>query len=647
MALALLAFAAGSLRAQPAATGPLILGWEVTNARPVAAPAARRTNVVSAAAVAPGTASDPAVDPLVALMIAQPAIDTTSPVTATAEFDPPVVGVGQVAVYRVMMNALQESVDWPAVPALPPGLEFQAGGRGTLLRGTGTSLVPDTTFLYHARAATGGVYRVPGFMVKAYGRSVSVPAATLQVVAGLPPNATSAQRLLLETPGREFYVGQSIPVRVLTPPGPDGSVRVASQIQVRGDDFVVDRSLMMQRVENVLLNGHPQPVYVYETVATPIRNGSLVLAAQGFVSTPRVLPPTATNPAAMTLSYPLVDSEPVQLTVRPLPREGVPPGFNGAIGAFQVEPPRLSTNRVRAGDPVQLSVTVRGVGNLERFIPPPPAADTNWQVFPAVPDETVPTLVRMRGFTTFTNTLIPLVSGAQTTPPIPFAAFDPRAGRYVDLTIPGVEITVEPAPPGAATNHPALVRLARDKRRMASAAPLKLSGLAATSGRMVDGLVPLQQRDWFPLFQLGPLALLAAVWGWARRRRFLEDHPGIVVRQRARRALRRHRRGLRQAAARRNADAFLAHALGGLREGCAPHAPADPLALACADILAGLPRHPAGDGVVETNGRESLVRDLFTAADAWRYAQREPDRAALLALHPPLDRLLEELHRRL
>ncbi len=577
-------------------------------------------------------------------MTSQPSIDTDSPVVASSEFDPPVVGIGQRAIYRVTLNALIESVEWPEGITTPAGLEFRAGGRGTQFASTGTNIVPQTAILYHTSAPTNGVFTVPAFTLKAYGHQVRVPAATLTVAPAGVPTPLPAPRLLASTPGSEFYVGQSIPVRVVSPPGPDGRMQVVSQPQVRGDGLAVDRTVTLQRVESTTVRGQAMPALIFDLIATPLQPGRIRLAAQGFAIGPQ---PTVVRQGNTVMSFPqyfLIDSEPIQLTIHPLPAEGELPGFNGAIGKFQLNPPVLSTNRVRAGNPVQLTVTVRGDGNLERFVPPRPSETPYWQSFPAAPEATPAVVIRQRGSTTFTTTLIPLEAGNLTTPPFPFSYFDPVATRYVDLTVPSVAITVDPAPAGlarASTNSIATLRMARTQRRQAADAHLTLSGLSSVSGRGVASLVPMQRQPWFPALQALPLVMFCALWGWDRRRRFLEQHREIVVRRKARRALRRHFRGLKRAADRGDADAFVHHAIGGLREACAPRASAEPSALVCADVLSCL---TAADREAQA---DQVVHRLFAAIDGGRYGQREPDRAALLALQAQLERLLINLDNRL
>ncbi len=161
--------------------------------------------------------------------------------------------------------------------------------------------------------------------------------------------------------------------------------------------------------------------------------------------------------------YTLLESDPVELNVRPLPTEGQLPGFTGAIGSFALGPPKLATNFLRVGDPVKLTVTVtnRGDGPLARLVPPPPPKVRDWQVFAANdyapaqlawqprramlgPNGLLAQPGSPQGFVTFTYTLIPLTDGVRATPPIPFSYFDPTTGSYADLTIPPVPVTVKP-----------------------------------------------------------------------------------------------------------------------------------------------------------------------------------------------------------
>src|SRR6266403_2352735 len=62
---------------------------------------------------AAGAEPPPGQDPLMQLMMSQPPVDLTSPVTPTAVFDPPVVRPGEKTIYRVTFNALEPAIEWP------------------------------------------------------------------------------------------------------------------------------------------------------------------------------------------------------------------------------------------------------------------------------------------------------------------------------------------------------------------------------------------------------------------------------------------------------------------------------------------------------------------------------------------------------
>src|SRR5207248_4290454 len=173
--------------------------------------------------------------------------------------------------------------------------------------------------------------------------------------------------------------------------------------------------------------------------------------------------------------------------------------------------------------------------NLARVVAPPPPRVRDWQTFTAALENIPPQVVQARGFTVFNYTLIPLTEETHATPAIPFSCFDPATGHYADLTIPAVPVTVKSGPVPADLS---VLRQAEATVTETEKEPV-LRDLAATPGWRAGSLVPLQQQAWFPLLQLLPAGAFLGLWGWDRRRRYLEQHPDVVLRRRARRALRR------------------------------------------------------------------------------------------------------------
>lgn len=582
----------------------------------------------------------PAQDPLMSLMLSQPKIDIESPVKPISTFDPPVVKPGEQAILRITFNALEESIEMPASLPVPAGVQVEPGGHGQMLSMAGATFQPRTSFNYRLSSKSPGQIIIPSFTATVYGQPVTVPAAQLEISTAPPPSLAPAQILVLEVPQTNLFVGQAVPVSILFP----GVVGIAMQgqapVQLTGQGFVADLSTFRPRFEPRphAFGKSSNPVFIYEGILTPIAAGKISFFAQSFVATrpssPGVVGIPAVNPNLPI--YTLLDSDPLNLEVRALPRSGRLPGFNGAVGVYSVSTPELGTNLVRVGDPLRLSVKVRGEGNLLRLVPPPPPRARNWQVLAGPADTSAPQIIQAQGFTTFNYILIPLSDKARYTPAIPFSCFDPQQELYRDLTIPSVAIMVKPGLVSADL-------LAIQAANAANVEPEKeptLSDLATSPG-MAASLSPIQRQLWFPLLQLLPAAALAGLWGWDRRRRYFEKHPDELLRRRARRALRRERRALQSAARAGDAPRFATTVASALRIACAPHYPAEPRALVGSDVLALLPES-------ERSGRAgTVVRHFFTVLDADRFGVAPQQAGELLELEPDLERILEQLEDRL
>ena len=612
------------------------------------------------------TSAQPPRDPFMSLMMSQPKIEIPAVTRATAAFDPPVVRPGEQSLLRVVFNALEESIEWPTNFAVPRQLEMRPGAHAQLLQMTPTSMEPLTAFNCRVRASSLGSFTVPEFVVKVDGKPVRVPSARIEVISTLPAAVLRAERLTLELPATNLYVGQPITARIVLPGSPAGLVQGLGQPQLSGQGILADLGGVRQRFEMVPRGGAMAATFIYETTLTPVVTGKVTVFAQGFTMSSRPSGPVgvtgpATAPSGL-FQYTLLESEPVELDVRPLPRAGQLPGFTGAIGSFNVGPPKLATNVLRVGDPLKLLVTItnRGEGPLARLVAPPPPQAQDWQVFaasdfaPTQPVTAPQPIVRfgpdgkpvmtsaaqpggLQGVVTFKYTLIPLTEAARATPSIPFSCFDPKAGAYVDLTIPSVPVTVKTgAVPGDLTSL-----LQAGSAGEVPEKELVLSDLAVSRGRTASSLVPPQQQPWFPLVQLAPAVAFFGLWSWDRRRRHLEAHPDIILRRRARRDLNRQRRILERAVRAEDAPRFATAAVNAMRVACAPHYPAEPRALVGGDVLPLLPE-------TERSGRGGeAVRRFFAVTDAARFGTAAPAITDLFALKPDLERVLQELEQKL
>jgi len=598
----------------------------------------------------------PQPDPLMSLMMAQPKVNLDAPVIAVPTLDPSIVRPGEESIYRVTFNAMQDSIAWPT-NIVAPGLRVRQTASGQLLQMTPSQMEPRTTFNQRLRADKPGTYTIPEFTVQVYGKPVKVPSITLEVSKDAPAAAATSQMLFLEFPETNVWVGQSVRARVILPAGPGGAVQGITQVQLTGRGFMVDPSAVRQSVQVIPRpgGGAPAPSFIYETALTPIRSGQIRMFAQGFAAGNRFGGGVViTGPAVIQGGMPqmnLLESDPGTITVKPLPLQDELPGFTGAIGRFQTDRPILSGERLKVGEPVRISMIVRGRDSQTRLVAPPPPLSRDWQIFPVTPgvpsnagpnqafivNANQPVLL---GAAKFEYTLVPLNDETEATPVIPFCAFNPETGTYYDLSIPAMPVKIAPA--AVPVNAAALVQAGETKPK--SAKEPVLGALASAPGSAAGSLMPVQQRAWFPVVQLTPGLVFLALWYWDRRRRFLDSHPEVVRRRRALRMLKRERRALRKAARENNASEFAGAALRAMRAAAAPHYPAEPRALVGADILPLLPKTSENESTGE------VVRTIFATCDATQFSERNGNGASLedlLQLQTGIEKVLTELESKL
>lgn len=556
------------------------------------------------------------------IMRPQPAVDSSQleAVSAKVEFDPPTVSLGQKSFYRVTINATENSIHWPNEICLPPELLPGLTARGQLTQPDGVPFHPLTEFIYSVTPTAAGRHTVSNYLVSVGGSSVEIPSADLEVVAATT-NLPSPRILALELSATNVFLGQPFRVQVLLPAGAGNQIEALRDIQLSGGGLMIDKTALSQSIDVANINGQLKQSFICELKVTPIAMGPQEFFAQGFTagrefSGPITMHGQLTIPGGPA-KYVLLVSEPVKINVRPLPIDSEPPGFTGTMGTFFSDPPQLSTNRLHLGEPIHLKIMFHGKGDLTRFVAPAPPRSHDWQIIADYPPNT--------GFT-----LIPQTDETQSTPAIPFSGFDPIAGKYYDLSIPPLPVTV--IGEGLPTELPTF----DDDGK--STVPVKLSNLAPLPGKTATSLKPLQLQGWFVCLQLVPIIGFIALWRWDNRRRFLEAHPEIVRRRQALRALRRERLKLQKALDAGDADAFVRHAADALCIAVAPHYPANPQALVCADVLAQL------DGKEQNGHHGETVRKIFAAADT-RFGismQTQPDLPALQADVETLLRMLEE-----
>lgn len=138
-----------------------------------------------------------------------------------------------------------------------------------------------------------------------------------------------------------------------------------------------------------------------------------------------------------------LESEALEITVQPLPTEGKPNNFTGAVGQFGLESAIDRTN-LKTNEAVNLSLTVTGSGNLELIDLPRPVFPPDFEVYDPKSStnlKTGPNGVSGSKKTEFL--FIPRVPGDFTIDPVTFTYFDPVKKAYQTLQSKAFTIHVE------------------------------------------------------------------------------------------------------------------------------------------------------------------------------------------------------------
>ncbi|WP_428074165.1 BatD family protein [Candidatus Avelusimicrobium luingense] len=140
-------------------------------------------------------------------------------------------------------------------------------------------------------------------------------------------------------------------------------------------------------------------------------------------------------------------SSPITLRVRPLPAEGRPNSFYGAVGNNFMIHAKAEPTHVRAGEAINVSVMVKGPGNLKatqnlEF----PALD-GFKIYPAAATSGTANGSdgQIQGYKIFKAVFVPVTSGIYTLPRFKWSYFDPTAKAYRTLQTSPIQITVDPA----------------------------------------------------------------------------------------------------------------------------------------------------------------------------------------------------------
>ena len=255
-------------------------------------------------------------------------------------------------------------------------------------------------------------------------------------------------------PKKTVYVGEVVPIELRFYFDASYPVRLPDRPSFSGDGFTVMHfSKPIEKQQEV--DGRIYNVVIFQTALSAAKAGTLEIPPASMDSQIQ-LPGRA--PSGMDdffggflgnmmssgdVRQTTVSTQSVKLDVKPLPKEGRPEDFSGAIGQFSLEA-SATPKQAAAGDPISLNVTVSGRGNFDAMGSPVLLEADGWRTYPpgekfeASPSDPI----GFNGEKRFEYMLVAREDRSKT-PLAQLSFFDPSLEKYVTIKSAAIEVAAK------------------------------------------------------------------------------------------------------------------------------------------------------------------------------------------------------------
>lgn len=373
------------------------------------------------------------------LLLALSPVDSAwTAVTGVRVETPKRVLVGDPFIVQITVSTDGDPPPAPRIPTLPgitltPDPSRQSEGAVQI----GNQITLQKTYIYSAQVAREGTFEITG--IEAGGQA----APPVTVLAVSPQRAAAASRandplILAEATidKLEVWQGEQVTLDYFV------LIKGAPRIEAAGianldvlTPFQPKEQPVNRQSREAEIEGRPYtrihgwrfslfPIEPGDKLIPPLRlKGQVPVRQQSFFGTSVSLEEVNDGP---------VLSDPIEFRVKPLPTEGRPADFSGAVGSAYTLVADLQKRDVSVGEPFTLSIRIRGSGNIAAIAEP----KLNFPEFIEVYDteRTADTSFdqgKMIGEVRYNYVLIARKDGNVVLDPITFTYFSTGDGRYV------------------------------------------------------------------------------------------------------------------------------------------------------------------------------------------------------------------------
>ena len=450
---------------------------------------------------------------------------------AVANLDRTTVAVGEGVGFSIACENFQP-LRLPSLPTIP-GLRISNSGSGRSFQLGGGQQISTLTYNFLIMANKTGTYTIPGVSIQSNSGLFKTQPLKLRVVkADSPDNKSqlSDYAFIRLIPSKDkAYVGEPIPIEI--------------QLFLQNGRF----NMPELTAEGFNLTEYPEPqssraqkgnaiyqVRTFQTVAIPVKAGNLKI---GPVKMDVVLKIRQNQRRRSPFNDPFeglltryqdvpakIEAKAQNITVRPLPTEGQPDNFNGAVGEFSMSA-KASALEVTVGDPVTINIELSGIGTIESLNFPKPEWPDFKSYEPTILSKKTDPL-GLSGLKTFEQVIIPENETIKEIPSLKIPYFDPKSESYKVLSQGPFALKVNPSSKPDSIQNTSIAKtdssdLENEKPQLADILWIKYE--AGTLGNAT----PFVLRPAFWLLQSIPLLFLIGTLILRHKRNLFANNPKL------------------------------------------------------------------------------------------------------------------------
>jgi len=423
------------------------------------------------------------------------AVVSAAALSVDASIEPSQISLGDSARLTIFTSGKGTlSVPLPVVP----GLEFRVVGTSHRYQLINGMAIESTSTIVRVTPEEAGVFTIPG-------PTPNSPALVLRVTAGggssSPGNGTApgptplfpgaganagasglhltpdgSAFVHLEIPRHEIFVGESVPVEIQVGMR-DGFVESLNGLpKLNSADFTLNNLSRQPERGPRLIEGKPFTVYTWHSLLAAVKPGTYSLAFEAPLTVRMRTRPLRESMLDDLLGDPFlqnifgatvqknidVQSPATAMSVLPLPVQGRPADFGGAVGSFKISTD-ISSAKTAAGDPLTLRMHVSGTGNFDRVESSMLGGGAEWKTYDPKASFNATDPLGFRGEKIFEQPIIASQAGTHLVPPLSFNYFDPTTRHYETARSLPLEVAVAPAANADTSVAPAIAGTPADQ----------------------------------------------------------------------------------------------------------------------------------------------------------------------------------------